>query len=156
MGYAFISYSHTDRVVVEQLATQLNKNGTEVWFDHDLVHGEKFPDRIEKEIANSAVVVPIMSADSATSDWVAKELTLAHKYQRMIVPVSLDGHLFPKFDQVHVEMLRGATELSSKFLADMREACRPSGENAKERTLSWLPRLRTSVAELASHRWMPA
>jgi WD40 repeat protein len=136
VGYAFISYSRKDRDVVEQLAAQLGKNGIEVWFDHHLVYGEKFPDRIEKEIAGSAVVVPIMSANSATSEWVPKELALAHKYQRMIMPISLDGNLFDDYKVLHVELLRGGSVLSNEFLTDMREACRPSVQFAMKSTLT--------------------
>src|SRR5688572_27634859 len=82
VGYAFISYSHNDKPFVERMAQQLRKAGTEVWIDRDLTHGERFPDRLEKEIAGSAVFVPVMSKHAQESDWVRKEAGWARKYQR--------------------------------------------------------------------------
>ncbi len=126
MGYAFISYSHDDREIVAKLAEQLRKDGTEVWIDHALFHGEQFPERIEKEIAGSAVFVPVMSVRSDASKWVRLEGDHARKYQRMIMPISLGGHIFDKYKNVHNEMVGAEPALSASFIANIRETCRPS------------------------------
>jgi WD40 repeat protein len=127
VGYVFISYSHLDRDIVERLVEQLRKDGTDVWFDRSLVHGEHFPERIEKEIANSAVVVPVMSPRSATSSWVKKECDLARKSQRLVMPISLEQHIFkPRYEKLHVEMVGEDPVLSESFVGNIREACRPS------------------------------
>src|SRR5689334_9970572 len=94
MGYSFISYSHADAEFVERMADQLRHDGIEVWSDHSLSPGDAFPERIEREIARCAVFVPIMSPSSKGSSWVVREADLARKYQRLVMPVGLDGVIF--------------------------------------------------------------
>lgn len=136
MGYAFISYSHKDRPFVERMAGQLRKVGIDVWMDHDLTHGERFPERIEKEIAGSAVFVPVMSSGSQESDWVRREATWARRYQRKIMPVSLDGRIFSTYAKVHCELANADSALSATFVADLLEACRPSIRFTAKATLT--------------------
>jgi WD40 repeat protein len=128
VGYAFISYSHhdDDRAVVERIVAQLRASGVEVWFDHSLTYGEQFPARLEKEIARSAVFVPVMSVNSDASKWVHVECDHANKYQREVMPISLDRHLFTRYEKRHTEMMNGDAALAAKFVTDMKEACRPS------------------------------
>jgi WD40 repeat protein len=126
VGYAFLSYSHDDRALVERLATELRAGGVEVWFDHSLTHGELFPQRLEKEIGRSAVFVPVMTPKSEASKWVQMECDHADRYQREIMPISVDGHLFERYDKRHAAVVNGDSPLSGGFIADVRGACHPS------------------------------
>jgi YVTN family beta-propeller protein len=127
MGYVFISYSHQDQPFVERMAQQLRKSGTEVWIDHsNLSYGEKYPERIEKEIAGCAVFIPVMSAHSVNSEWVGKEHRWATRYKRTIMPVSLDGHVFPTYKNVHCDMTRSDSSISESFRTSVLEAVHPS------------------------------
>ena len=151
VGYAFISYSHEDRPFVERMAQQLRKAGIEVWIDHNLTHGERFPDRIERELAGSAVFVPIMSKNSHESEWVKREAGWARKYQRKIMPVSLDGHIFPTYAKVHCEMATADSTVSPSFVADLHETCHPSVRFTAKSTLTGHRSAVRSVAVSPSH-----
>ena len=146
MGYAFISYSHSDRQFVERMAQQLRKADIEVWIDHDLTHGERFPDQLEKEIAGSAVFVPVMSKHAQESEWVKKEAAWAKKYQRKIMPVSIDGQIFATYSNVHCEKAAAGSTVSQGFQTNLREMCHPSVQFAANATVNGHRNAARSVA----------
>lgn len=126
MGYAFISYSHDDAAFVKRLADQLRKDGVEVWIDHRLIPGDTFPAVIEQEITGCAVFVPVMSPSSKQSKWVEHEGDLARKYQRVVMPIGLDGLRFEKYRDKLCEMTALDGAVSDLFRRTLREACQPS------------------------------
>lgn len=126
MGYAFISYSHDDRAFVQRAADQLRRDGVEVWSDHSLIPGDKYPELIERKIAECAVFVPVMSPSSNKSDWVAREGDLAEKYQRVVMPIGLNNLIFDRYRDVLCEMTSPEGVVSEGFRRGLREACSPS------------------------------
>ncbi len=71
----FISYSHSDRDFVEELATQLVVHKVNVWLDRWEMHvGESLIDRIQSAITDASALLVILSPDSVASEWCKKEL----------------------------------------------------------------------------------
>ncbi len=126
MGSAFVSYSHEDAEFVGRLAQQLRSHGIEVWSDHSLAPGEAFPRRIEREIAECAVFVPVMSADSEMSEWVSREATLAARYRRVVMPIGLNSEIFARYRNLLCEMTSHAGKVSDHYRKTLFEACHPS------------------------------
>ena len=88
----FVSYSHNDSEVVEQIVTILKEaTGKEVWFDYELRGGENYFSVIANQIINSKYFVFIVSAHSVESDWCLRELEFAASEKRRIVAVWLDN-----------------------------------------------------------------
>jgi hypothetical protein len=57
-GFAFVSYSHTDRGYATRLADYLAENGVVCWIDHRLDYGTQWPDVIETQIDACAALAP--------------------------------------------------------------------------------------------------
>ncbi len=103
----FVSYASADRAKVAKLAGALEKRGHEVWWDHHLMPGEDYRDRIEQALAGADAVIVAWSAASIHSDWVQSEADDARKSGKL-APATLDGTLPPKpFDRLHTESLKG-------------------------------------------------
>lgn len=75
----FISYSHTDREFTEKLASELMRNGQDVWFDKwDIQPGDSIVSKIfEEGLANAAAFAIVLSKESVRSPWVREELNVA-------------------------------------------------------------------------------
>lgn len=75
----FISYSHADRGIAEQLANALNALGQEVFWDRwDIQPGDSLIQKIYSEgLGQAKGFVVLLSPDSVSSKWVKEELDVA-------------------------------------------------------------------------------
>ena len=74
----FISYSHTDKAVAQELDSALESAGCKVWIDDkELAVGDSLIERIATAIDEAEFFVVLVSATSVESDWCRKELSLA-------------------------------------------------------------------------------
>jgi hypothetical protein len=88
MQQIFISYSRKDIAFVRRLAGDLEKAGYDVWWDlTDLRGGDDWPRVIPAAIESSAFFLVVLSPNSAVSDWVEKEYTLALDLRKKIIPI---------------------------------------------------------------------
>ncbi|MDE6027063.1 MAG: TIR domain-containing protein, partial [Muribaculaceae bacterium] len=96
----FISYSRKDSDVAKGICDTLNKLNITYWIDIDGVYsGANFKEMIVKAISTSEIVLFLSSENSNKSDNVAKEISIADKYGKIIIPVRLDGSpMNPKID----------------------------------------------------------
>jgi hypothetical protein len=87
----FISYSHQNKTVAEQVAASLKQKNFEVFIDVvDMRGGEKISDFIET-VKRVDCVLAIISKDSLLSPWVTKEiLTTLDETDRYLLPCYLD------------------------------------------------------------------
>ncbi len=116
----FISYSRHDIDVARELQTFLASKGYTVWIDlAGIQGGQDYMQRIHLAIMDSQAMVLLISKDSQNSEWVLKELTLAIKNRKQVVPVLIDGYGItnPSFDLAlaNINILDAAR--------DMPEAC---------------------------------
>lgn len=122
MNDIFISYSRYDSEVVNELVTLLEQEGYSVWIDRDGIEsGEDFKEKIAKAIKESSVVLFFSSEHSNVSDWTAKEIGIAVKYKKRIIPILLDHSNFNEtveFDLVNLDFV-DYSKLSTRAL--MRE-----------------------------------
>jgi hypothetical protein len=107
MADIFISYGRKDRTVASQLATRLEAEGWTVFWDHDLLSGEKWPEVIETEVRAACCVVVLWSGASIKARWVLAEANLG--IERGILVPALLGPVTPPF---------GFAELHASNLAD--------------------------------------
>jgi cold shock CspA family protein len=74
----FLSYSHADKAIAQQLASRLRQRGVRVWIDEgELRIGDSIIERISTALADVHFVLAIVSAASVASPWCNKELSLA-------------------------------------------------------------------------------
>ncbi len=96
----FISYSRKDSDAARGICDTLNKLNIPYWIDIDGVYsGANFKEMIVKAISTSEIVLFLSSENSNKSDNVAKEISIADKYGKVIIPVRLDtSPMNPKMD----------------------------------------------------------
>lgn len=88
----FVSYSHKDSKVVEQIVDVLREtSGMEVWFDYKLRGGDNYFSVIANQIIKNKYFVFIVSNNSIESDWCLRELEFAASEKRYIIAIWLDN-----------------------------------------------------------------
>lgn len=61
----FLSHAHQDSDVVQRIANALENAGVEVWFDRkELVGGDAWDAKIRRQIAECALLIPVISANT--------------------------------------------------------------------------------------------
>lgn len=105
----FISYSRHDTNVVNEFVDRLEREGFSVWIDRDGIEsGDVFKRIILQAIKNSAVVLFFSSQHSNQSGWTAKEVGVAVKYQKPIIPILIDGSNYNEeveFDLINLDFI---------------------------------------------------
>lgn len=88
----FISFSFKDQKIVEYIVNQLlNQYGIKYWIcTRDIHAGLHYDEKITKAIKSSKVFVLIQSKSSVESDEVPKEIRLAIKFKKTIIPFVID------------------------------------------------------------------
>jgi hypothetical protein len=87
MKQLFISYSSKTRLQVQALADDLQLLGYRVWFDQDLVGGQKWWDAILEQIRQCDGVIFALTPESLASKPCELEYTYAHALNKPILPV---------------------------------------------------------------------
>lgn len=90
----FISYSHKDALIANQIADILEKNGAKVWIDHKKIRSANYPEEIIRAIESSTGFIILVSQNSQSSADVQRELRNAGEFERsinlQILPILLD------------------------------------------------------------------
>jgi hypothetical protein len=88
VSHVFLSYARRDQVFADRLVTALEERGVNVWVDReDIPGGAAWESAIGEALSSSTAVLVVLSPASVTSEYVPKELSLAEKYDRPIVPI---------------------------------------------------------------------
>lgn len=88
--YVFISYSHEDKERVFPILEALNNKGFRIWYDEGIEWGSEWPDSIEDHLVKATVCMFFYSKTFILSKYCKRELSLAVKYDKGILPVFLD------------------------------------------------------------------
>jgi hypothetical protein len=84
----FISYSRRDLAFVTQLHQELSQRGISAWFDKESIQvADQWRTSIVEGIRDCNVFVLVLSPDSTASENVRKEVDLAERYKKRIVPL---------------------------------------------------------------------
>jgi hypothetical protein len=89
LAEVFLSYSRTDRPIAQAVALELQRLGVDVWWDHDLLGGDDFRQRIAEILARAGATVVIWSRRSVESQWVVGEASAARE-NKTLLPVNID------------------------------------------------------------------
>jgi len=86
----FISYSRADKPIAQAIAVELQRLGIDVWWDHDLLGGDDYRNRIAQILACAEVAFVVWSRNSIQSEWVLGEASAA-KDKKILIPLIIDG-----------------------------------------------------------------
>lgn len=102
----FISYKREERDVARALAGALQQHGFSVWWDVELLAGDRFRSEITQILESARAAVVIWSHASVQSDFVLDEAQRAAR-RRVLVPVRIDDCELPLgYGQLHALDLR--------------------------------------------------
>ena len=93
----FISYRRSDGDKVARILDLAFKNdGYRCFLDYNSIEGGLFEEKIHVAIKDAPVFIMVMTPDyfsrcSEKGDWVRKEIELALKYEKTIIPISIDN-----------------------------------------------------------------
>jgi hypothetical protein len=85
----FISYASVDRPKAQQLAAALERQGWSVWWDREILPGDKFSQIIEEKLRAAKCMLVLWSKTSVASDWVQIE-TVEGNTRGILVPILID------------------------------------------------------------------
>ena len=109
----FISYSHSDELIVNKLAAHLVKHNANVWVDTwELNVGDSILNRVQDAIQESSALLVVLSKTSVESEWCKKELSAGlmrelDEKRVVVLPVLVEDCEIPLF-------------LREKMYADLR------------------------------------
>jgi len=93
----FVSYSRRDGPIVYPLVEEVERAGRDVWIDRDGIEaGGNWAGMIVRAIRESDTFCLMCSAEAFQSDNVRREIYIADKYKRKLVPVRLDFAEMPE------------------------------------------------------------
>lgn len=119
----FISYKREDRSQAHLLAEALVAHGLKVWWDIELLPGDKFADEISAIIKKSRATIVLWSENSVKSNFVKAEASLALKSSHLI-PLRLDQCDLPlPFGEIHtLDISDWKGELDSSILSNILQS----------------------------------
>jgi TIR domain len=89
-GGLFVSYRRTDKEFVEALVTLLEARGVAVWWDANIEGGADWRDSIVSHLMASQFVVIVFSESCNGSKQLKKELDVADRLNKEVVPVLIE------------------------------------------------------------------
>ena len=90
-GAVFISYAHDDNDRVEPVVRIVKSNGREVWIDKGGIQaGDGWAGEIVRAIKSAGGVMVMCSQSAFESDHIKREIYLADRYKKQILPIFLE------------------------------------------------------------------
>lgn len=127
MPEVFVSYARKDKALAEELVAFLGEAGIDCWWDHDLVGGTSYRERIRAEIDAARAGIVIWSKDAARSDFVIDEADLCRQQGKLV------STLAPDFRSDAVPLgFRNAHHTPLASGADVVAALREKGVGGRE------------------------
>lgn len=122
----FISYSHMNEGLINQLASYLEQEEIPPWVDNQLKLGDSWDNIIVKRIKECSVFLLCMSSESDKSEYVHKELKLAQEFKKTIIPILLDEILFNEVKDINFIRFLDTIHTRSNFVEQLRDLVAPS------------------------------
>ena len=125
MAEVFLSYSREDKPLAELLAASLRDGGWSVWWDTEIVGGQRFDSVLEQELERARCIVVLWSRHSVESEWVRGEAAVGAERQRL-VPVMIDDVRLPlQFRQRHsIDLVNWSGDVSAGGFVELTAAIR--------------------------------
>jgi WD40 repeat protein len=121
-GNVFVSYARrSDRTYVERLCGYLAESGVAVWFDAEIMTGDRWYEVIRHQIDTCATFVVVMSPEAEASTWVNREISHAEHLGKPIRPLLLAGRPFFRLSEMHYEDVTGKRMPSAAFVSRLRD-----------------------------------
>ncbi len=131
----FISYSHTDKDFVDELAAHLVSKKAHVWLDRwELCVGDSLVDRIQEAMDDAHAIIVVLSSASVQSEWCRRELSsgilrelesrevlvLPVLKEKCDIPLFLRGKVYADFRHTFEQGFKDVLEALAKYTSDTK------------------------------------
>ena len=131
----FISHASADRDAPGELADTLRAAGFTVWWDDDLLSGQRYHDTLTNQLNTARAVVVLWTPDSVVSDWVYSKARRSNDQGKLVqvrtTAVEIDDLPAP-FDAYHCARL----EDTDRIVRAVSALVRPEPEADDPRNIS--------------------
>jgi fructokinase len=105
--YAFVSYAREDEFIVDNYFCKcFEEKKIPYWIDQKRIRfGKNFSEEIENAIRDCETFVYFYSKNAKKSEWVHKEVEIARKYDKHIIPILLDNEPYDKDNELYDEFV---------------------------------------------------
>ena len=113
----FISYSHEDMKLVEQITTILKENNLQPMLDKSFASGIGFTDQIKNFITHAHIFMPLITKESSNRGWVHQEIGYAMALNIPVLPVcqaQLPGQMIRHLQAIRWENTRNWRRANSE------------------------------------------
>ena len=139
--FVFISYAHANKTEVAEIVRYLRDHDINIWWDNDIVPGDKWRDQIADKLAECQAVLTLWTEQSVNSDSVKEEAEVG-KHGGKLLHARLDSAPLPYgFGEVQYADLthwdrRSDTPESSSLLAALKQKLDPDDANLKQQLIT--------------------
>jgi hypothetical protein len=161
MGHIFISYSRKDSEFVDRLSQALELYGFPTWEDvKAIAGGDVWKAAISKAVRECDAFLIVLSPQSASSENVSKELAVATKHARRILPVMYQACKIPDKMDYDLAELQWADFVELSFDESLEGLVRalggkPTADLASRREVQALRDFMSKASRLIGHRTEP-
>ena len=92
----FLSYAREDRPKAQSLADELRRRNVSVWFDSYIGISDNWHNRIFAALEECDAYIVLMTPHGVASQWVLRELQIAFKQDKKIIPLRYDDSPLPE------------------------------------------------------------
>ena len=126
----FVSYSHQDKPVVDQIVTRLKADGHDVWIDSlKLRPGDNIQRKIAEGLEEADAFIVVVSENSFRSKSVQHEfaaiaLQQISKRQQRIIPIRIDQSAVPSYlaDRIYLDLSDNLEDGLERLSRELRAA----------------------------------
>ncbi len=91
--YLFVSYSHRDAKIVNEVLQKIDKEKFRIWYDDTMEIGDDFREELRSKIEHSSAILLFISNASIQSKYCGMEIITAFKYEKRIYPIYLEENV---------------------------------------------------------------
>ena len=121
--YLFVSYSHRDAKVVNDVLKRIDKEKFRMWYDDTMEIGDDFREELRSKIEHSAAILLFISKSSVNSKYCGMEIITAFKYDKRIYPIYLeeDVHVPPAISMIldNLQHVKSEVINSDKYISKL-------------------------------------
>ena len=144
----FISYSHSDRALAEQIAAVLRRNRLEPMWDRNFAFGHGFHEQIRLYIAHAHVFLPLLTQESDARKWAHQEIGYAMALHIPVLPIAVGNWPGEMLQQIHAVSLEPDKLGDSQEILTEATITRLLGRHAQEAALYTCADLPDSRAQM--------
>ena len=158
----FISYSHQDSQIADNIVSALDSLGLSVWLDRrEIKLGDSFLEKMNQGLGSANYVLVLFSNSALKSQWVTREwMSSLASQSTIIIPILLENGAIPPLlkDIIYINFVtdpqKGLKELTEFFQREFSAAFAPQSRRGNDATTILLQSAKLREIRLVAQKCM--